>query len=66
VLFPLDLETAAEEVALIEEIVRVWMFQNRVADVQRLYFKSRVVPEAEWYYDKLADVDKQSEDDAEN
>jgi len=66
VLFPLDLETAAEEVALIEEIVRVWMFQNRVGDVQRLYFKSRVVPEAEWYYEKVADEDKQSKDDAEN
>ena len=65
-LFPLDLDTAAEEVALIEEIVRVWMFQNRVTDVQRLYFKSRVAPEAEWYYDKVADVDEPSEDDAEN
>jgi len=66
VLFPLDLDTAAEEVALIEEIVRVWMFQNRVTDVQRLYFKSRITPEAEWYYDKVADVEEPSEDDAEN
>jgi hypothetical protein len=65
-LFPLDLDTAAEEVALIEEIVRVWMFQNRVTDVQRLYFKSRITPEAEWYYDKVADVEEPSEDDAEN
>lgn len=40
------------------------MFQNAVSNVARLYSKSRVNSDADWYYDKKLNLSEQGDDGA--
>ena len=59
--YPLKLTNQADEVDLIEEIVRVWMHKNRVTDLNQLYESSIIGSEAIWYYDEV-DIPAQKDD----